>query len=111
MPFSDLETRTVRRGATTLVAVAGLWATVLGSHDASAWDTNPLSAVVTSQHHLCGKNDLPEQSIQGHTWTVYGRTTDYMERTWLNIWGRATRPVTFLFNGGPGAASPLCSPG
>src|SRR5207244_8866585 len=25
-----------------------------------------LSAVVTSQHHLCGKNDLPEQSIQGH---------------------------------------------
>jgi DNA-binding beta-propeller fold protein YncE len=35
-----------------------------------------------------------EQSIQGHTWTVYGRTTDYMERTWLNIWGRATRSVT-----------------
>jgi len=34
-----------------------------------------------------------EQSIQGHTWTVYGRTTDYMERTWLNIWGRGTRPV------------------
>ncbi|MFT3767046.1 MAG: bifunctional YncE family protein/alkaline phosphatase family protein [Minicystis sp.] len=34
-----------------------------------------------------------EQSIQGHTWTVYGRTTDYMERTWLSIWGRATRSV------------------
>jgi hypothetical protein len=34
-----------------------------------------------------------EQSIQGHTWTVYGRTTDYMERTWLSIWGRATRAV------------------
>jgi DNA-binding beta-propeller fold protein YncE len=34
-----------------------------------------------------------EQSIQGHTWTVYGRTTDYMERTWLSIWGRATRTV------------------
>jgi DNA-binding beta-propeller fold protein YncE len=34
-----------------------------------------------------------EQSIQGHTWTVYGRTTDYMERTWLSIWGRATRDV------------------
>ncbi len=32
-----------------------------------------------------------EQSIQGHTWTVYGRTTDYMERTWLSIWGRGTR--------------------
>jgi hypothetical protein len=25
---------------------------------------------------------------------VYGRTTDYMERTWLDIWGRGTRPVT-----------------
>jgi WD40 repeat protein len=34
-----------------------------------------------------------EQSIQGHTWTVYGRTTDYMERTWLSIWGRGTREV------------------
>jgi hypothetical protein len=34
-----------------------------------------------------------EQSIQGHTWTVYGRTTDYMERAWLSIWGRATRAV------------------
>ena len=34
-----------------------------------------------------------EQSIQGHTWTVYGRTTDYMERTWLSIWGRGTRTV------------------
>jgi DNA-binding beta-propeller fold protein YncE len=34
-----------------------------------------------------------EQSIQGHTWTVYGRTTDTMERTWLSIWGRATRSV------------------
>jgi DNA-binding beta-propeller fold protein YncE len=35
-----------------------------------------------------------EQSIQGHTWTVYGRTTDYMERAWLSIWGRATRAIT-----------------
>ncbi|MFO0756319.1 MAG: alkaline phosphatase family protein [Byssovorax sp.] len=34
-----------------------------------------------------------EQSIQGHTWTVYGRTTDTMERTWLTIWGRASRTL------------------
>jgi DNA-binding beta-propeller fold protein YncE len=34
-----------------------------------------------------------EQSIQGHTWTVYGRSTDYMERAWLSIWGRGTRSV------------------
>jgi YVTN family beta-propeller protein len=34
-----------------------------------------------------------EQSIQGHTWTVYGRTTDFMERSWLTIWGRGTRLV------------------
>jgi DNA-binding beta-propeller fold protein YncE len=30
-----------------------------------------------------------EQSIQGHAWTVFGRTTDYTERRWLDIWGRA----------------------
>jgi DNA-binding beta-propeller fold protein YncE len=34
-----------------------------------------------------------EQSIQGHTWTVYGRTTDFMERSWLSIWGRGTRGI------------------
>ena len=34
-----------------------------------------------------------EQSLQGHTWTVYGRTTDFMERSWLTIWGRGTRSV------------------
>lgn len=34
-----------------------------------------------------------EQSLQGHTWTVYGRITDYMERAWLTIWGRATRSI------------------
>lgn len=35
-----------------------------------------------------------EQSIQGHTWTVYGRTNDFVERTWLTAWGRSTRPPT-----------------
>lgn len=32
-----------------------------------------------------------EQSIQGHFWTAYGRTSDYTERTWLTTWGRGTR--------------------
>ncbi len=35
-----------------------------------------------------------EQSLQGHTWTVFGRTTDWMERAWVDMWGRATRPIT-----------------
>lgn len=35
-----------------------------------------------------------EQSIQGHMWTVFGRTTDYMERAWMDVWGRASRPIT-----------------
>jgi DNA-binding beta-propeller fold protein YncE len=35
-----------------------------------------------------------EQSLQGHTWTVFSRTTDYMERAWVDIWGRASRPIT-----------------
>lgn len=29
-----------------------------------------------------------EQSIQGHMWTVYGRSNDYCERRWTVIWGR-----------------------
>ncbi len=30
-----------------------------------------------------------EQSIQGHVWTALGRTTDFVERSWLTTWGRA----------------------
>lgn len=29
-----------------------------------------------------------EQSVQGHVWTTFGRTTDYVERSWLTTWGR-----------------------
>lgn len=32
-----------------------------------------------------------EQSLQGHIWNVFGRTTDYNERTWTSSWGRGTR--------------------
>ncbi len=32
-----------------------------------------------------------EQSIQGHVWTVFGRTTEFTERTWVVTWGRAQR--------------------
>ncbi len=32
-----------------------------------------------------------EQSIQGHVWTAFGRTTDFTERTWLVSWGRGSR--------------------
>jgi hypothetical protein len=32
-----------------------------------------------------------EQSLQGHIWTVFGTTTDFVERTWLSSWGRGTR--------------------
>ena len=32
-----------------------------------------------------------EQSLQGHIWTVFGRTTDFNERTWTTSWGRASR--------------------
>src|SRR4029079_1329966 len=35
------------------------------AHPASAWDTRPLARVVTAQHHLCGRDDLPEGRIQG----------------------------------------------
>jgi DNA-binding beta-propeller fold protein YncE len=32
-----------------------------------------------------------EQSLQGHVWTSYGRSTDYIERTWSSSWGRGVR--------------------
>jgi YVTN family beta-propeller protein len=34
-----------------------------------------------------------EQSLQGHIWTTFGRTTEYVERTWLVTWGRGFRTV------------------
>jgi YVTN family beta-propeller protein len=29
-----------------------------------------------------------EQSVQGHVWATLGRTTDFVERSWLTTWGR-----------------------
>ncbi len=34
-----------------------------------------------------------EKSIQGHFWAVFGRSSDYTERTWLSTWGRGTRSI------------------
>ena len=45
-----------------------------------------------------------EQSIQGHAWTVFGRSTDYTERRWLNIWGRGQFGVTATPGVGPDTA-------
>ncbi len=43
-----------------------------------------------------------EQSIQGHVWTAYGRSTDFIERTWLVAWGRGIRlPVMGVSQGKP----------
>jgi DNA-binding beta-propeller fold protein YncE len=43
-----------------------------------------------------------EQSIQGHVWTAYGRTTEFVERTWLYAWGRGIRsPVMGVSIGKP----------
>ncbi len=32
-----------------------------------------------------------EQSLQGHIWTAFGRSTDYIERVWGSTWGRNVR--------------------
>lgn len=43
-----------------------------------------------------------EQSLQGHVWTAYGRTTEFVERTWLVAWGRGLRlPVMGVSQGKP----------
>ena len=34
-----------------------------------------------------------EQSLQGHIWTAFGRSTDYIERVWSPTWGRNVRGV------------------
>jgi hypothetical protein len=44
--------------------------------------------------HLDNFYSDAEQSIQGHAWTVMGRTTDYEERRWVVIWGRGEFSAT-----------------
>jgi hypothetical protein len=48
-----------------MAAVMGLGSLLFVRIDAHAWDTSPLRQIDTSQHHLCGKRDLPEGAIQG----------------------------------------------
>jgi hypothetical protein len=56
--------RLPRRTTTALAALVMLCATGTVSN-VLAWDTSPLTSVVTRHRHLCGKYDLPEGSIQG----------------------------------------------
>ncbi len=51
-------------------------------------------AIAQQFSHLDNYYIDSEQSIQGHAWTVFGRSTDYTERRWLNIWGRGQFGVT-----------------
>jgi len=44
--------------------------------------------IATTFAHLDNFYSDAEQSIQGHAWTVMGRTSDYEERRWTVIWGR-----------------------
>jgi hypothetical protein len=46
-------------------AILALGSLVFVKVEARAWDTSPLQQIDTAQHHLCGKNDLPEGAIQG----------------------------------------------
>src|SRR5437588_6150441 len=46
-------------------AIVALGSIVFVRTGARAWDTSPLTTVVTAQHHLCGTKDLPEGAIQG----------------------------------------------
>jgi hypothetical protein len=53
------------RGRVHVVVVVVAVLTAVTGAQALAWDTSPLSNVVTKHHYLCGKNDLPERGIQG----------------------------------------------
>jgi hypothetical protein len=56
-----------------------------GNEDQIWPNTRALGAAFS---HMQNYYSDAEQSIQGHAWTVFGRTTDYTERRWLDIWGR-----------------------
>lgn len=54
-----------------------------------------LAATIPNTHALARQFSLAdnyyshaEQSVQGHVWATLGRTTDFVERTWLTTWGR-----------------------
>jgi DNA-binding beta-propeller fold protein YncE len=44
--------------------------------------------IAKSFAHMDNFYEDADQSIQGHYWTAYGRTSDYDERRWLVTWGR-----------------------
>jgi DNA-binding beta-propeller fold protein YncE len=44
--------------------------------------------VATTFAHMDNYYTDAEQSIQGHYWDVFGRTSDFDERRWLVTWGR-----------------------
>jgi hypothetical protein len=45
-------------------------------------------AIAKTFAHMDNFYEDAEQSIQGHYWTSYGRTSDFDERRWVNTWGR-----------------------
>ncbi len=51
-------------------------------------------AIAAQFAHMDNYYNDAEQSIQGHEWTVFGRSTDYDERRWTVIWGRGEFGVT-----------------
>jgi hypothetical protein len=50
--------------------------------------------IAQSFAHMDNFYEDAEQSIQGHVWTVFGRSTDYDERRWVVIWGRGEFSAT-----------------
>jgi DNA-binding beta-propeller fold protein YncE len=55
-------------------------------HQSSIWAN--ARKVATEFAHLDNYYSDAEQSIQGHYWDVFGRTSDVDERRWVVIWGR-----------------------
>ena len=51
-------------------------------------------AIAQAFTHFDNYYTAAEQSIQGHVWTTFGTTSDFIERTWITAWGRETRLPT-----------------
>jgi DNA-binding beta-propeller fold protein YncE len=61
-------------------------------HQSQIWQN--ARKIATGFSHMDNFYEDAEQSIQGHFWTVYGRTSDFDERRWVVTWGRSEFSAT-----------------
>ncbi|MFN7696764.1 MAG: bifunctional YncE family protein/alkaline phosphatase family protein [Deltaproteobacteria bacterium] len=79
----------------TFDAYMGALGGVDGDPSLTLLPVDELATTIPNTHQLARQFGLAdnhyshaEQSVQGHVWATLGRTTDFVERSWLTTWGR-----------------------